>query len=90
MDGTLSNTMMMRAMEVHLNACQIDYDDADNQIICIEHITTNTTGHMIAKVSMTEYSDDFDDFDDPVDSQDGIHNVIALVHNIVCSIHTSC
>ena len=81
--------MMMQAMEVHLNACQIDYDGVDNQIICIKHITANTIRCMIVKVSMTEYSDNFDDFDDPVDSQDGVHNVIALVCNIVCSIHAS-
>ena len=41
---------------------------------------------MIAKASTTEYSDNFDDFTDPVDSQDGVRNVIALVHNIMCSI----
>ena len=88
MDGASSNTTMMQAMEAHLNAHQIDYDGADNQIICIEHITANTTRCMIVKVSMTEYSDDFDDFYDPVDSQDGVRDVIALVHNIVCSILT--
>ena len=76
-------------MEAHLNAHQINYNGADNQIICIEHITANTTGHMIAKVSTTEYSDDFDDFDDPVDLQNGVCDVIALVHNIVHSIHAS-
>ena len=80
---------MMQAMEVHLNACQIDYDGADNQVICIEHNTANTTRHMIAKMSMTEYSDNFDDFDDPVDLQDGVCDVIALVCNIMCFIHTS-
>jgi len=44
---------------------------------------------MIAKASTTEYSDNFDDFADPIDSQDGVRNVIALVHNIVRSIRTS-
>ena len=76
-------------MEAHLNACQIDYDGADNHIICIEHNTANTTGRMIAKASTTEYSDNFDDFADPIDSQDGVCNIIALVHNIVRSIYAS-
>ena len=89
MDAALSNTMMMQAMEAHLNPCQIYYDAADNHIICIKHNTTNTTGCMIAKASTTEYSDNFNDFADPVDSQDGVCNVIALVHNIVHSIHAS-
>jgi len=44
---------------------------------------------MIAKASTTEYSDNFDDFADPVDSQDGVHDVIALVRNIVHSIRAS-
>jgi len=73
-------------MEAHLTPRQIDYDAADNYIICIEHNTANTTGRMIVKVSTTEYSDNFDDFADPVDSQDGVHDVIALVRNIVHSI----
>ena len=76
-------------MEAHLNARQIDYDGADNHIICIEHNTANTTGRMIAKASTTEYSDNFDDFADPVDSQDGVRDVIALVRNIVRSIRAS-
>jgi len=80
--------MMMQVMEAHLTPHQIDYNAADNHIICIEHNTTNTTGRMIAKVSTTEYSDNFDDFTDPVDSQNGVRDVIALVHNIVRSIHT--
>jgi len=88
-DGTLSNTTMMQAMEAHLALCQIDYDAADNHIICIKHNTANTTGCIIAKASTTEYSDNFDDFADPVDSQDGVHDIIALVHNIVCSIRAS-
>jgi len=79
----------MQAMEAHLTPRQIDYDAADNHIICIEHNTTNTTGRMIAKASTTEYSDNFDDFADPVDLQDGVHDIIALVHNIVCSIRAS-
>jgi len=74
---------MMQAMEAHLTPRQIDYDAADNHIICIEHNTTNTTGCMIAKASKTEYSDNFDDFAHPVDSQDGVRDIIALVHNIV-------
>jgi len=88
-DGVLPNTMMMQVMEAHLNSCQIDYDAADNHIICIEHNTTNTTGHMIVKASTTEYSDNFNDFADPVDLQDGVHDIIALVHNIVHSICAS-
>ena len=44
---------------------------------------------MIAKALTTEYSDNFDDFTDPVDSQDGVHNIIVLVCNIVRSIHAS-
>jgi len=89
MDGASSNTTMMQAMEAHLTPCQIDYDAADNHIICIEHNTTNTTGCMIAKASTTEYSDNFDDFADPIDSQDGVHDDIALVCNIVHSIRAS-
>ena len=89
MDSTSSNITMIQAMEAHLNPCQIDYDAVDNHIICIEHNTTNTTGRMIVKASTTEYSDNFDDFADPVNLQDRVHNVIALVHNIVCSIRTS-
>jgi len=88
-DGASSNTTMMQAMEVHLNARQIDYDAADNHIICIEHNTANTTGRMIAKASTTQYTDNFDDFADPVDSQDGVCDVIALVRNIVCFIRAS-
>ena len=88
-DGASSNTTMMQSMEAHLNARQIDYDGADNHIICIEHNTANTTGRMIAKASTTEYSDNFDDFADPVDSQDGVRDVIALVRNIVRSIRAS-
>jgi len=79
----------MQAIEAHLTPHQIDYDAADNHIICIEHNTTNTTGRMIAKASTTEYSDNFDDFTDPVDLQDGVRDVIALVHNIVRSIRAS-
>jgi len=78
---------MMQVMEAHLNPCQIDYDTVDNHLICIEHNTANTTGHMIAKALTTEYSDNFDDFADPVDSQDGVRNIIALVCNIVRFIH---
>jgi len=89
MDGASSNTMMMQAMEAHLTPCQIDYDAADNHIICIEHNTANTTGRMIVKASTTEYSDNFDDFADPVNSQNGVRNVIALVRNIVRSIRAS-
>jgi hypothetical protein len=89
MDGASSNTMMMQAMEAHLNTRQIDYDAADNHIICIEHNTANTNGRMIVKASTTEYSDNPDDFADPVDSQDGVRDVIALVHNIVHSIRAS-
>jgi len=89
MDGALSNTTMMQAMEAHLTPHQIDYDAAVNHIICIEHNTANTTGRMIMKVSTTEYSDNFDDFADPVDSQDGVRNVIALVCNIMHSIRAS-
>jgi len=73
-------------MEAHLTPHQIDYDAVDNHIICIEHNTANTTGRMIAKVSTTKYSDNFDDFADPIDSQDGVRDVIALVRNIVRSI----
>ena len=40
-------------------------------------------------MSTTKYSDNFDDFTDLVDSQDGVRDVIALVHNIVHSIHAS-
>jgi len=87
--GASSNTTMMQAMEAHLTPRQIDYDAADNHIICIKHNTANTTGCMIAKASTTEYSDNFDDFADPVNSQDGVCNVIALVHNIVRSIRAS-
>lgn len=79
----------MQAMEVHLNLHQIDYDAADNHIICIEHNTANTTGCMIAKASTTQYSDNFDDFADPVDSQDGVRDVIAFVCNTVHSICAS-
>ena len=43
----------------------------------------------MGKSCNTEYSDNFDNFTDPVDSQNGVHDVIALVHNIVCSICTS-
>jgi len=86
MDSTSSNTTMMQVMEAHLTPCQIDYDAADNHIICIEHNTTNTTGRIIAKASTTKYSDSFGDFTDPVNSQDGVRDVIALVHNIVRSI----
>jgi len=89
MNSASSNTMMMQAMEAHLTPCQIDYDAADNHIICIEHNTANTTGHMIAKVSTTKYSDNFDDFADPVNLQDGVRDVIALVCNIVRSICAS-
>jgi len=90
-DGASSNTTMMQAMEVHLTPRQIDYDAADNHIIsgCIEHNTANTTGRMIAKASTTEYSDNFDDFADPVDLQDGVCDIIALVRNIVRSIRAS-
>jgi len=80
---------MMQAMEVHLTPHQIDYDAADNHIFCIEHNTANTTGCMIAKASTTEYSDNFDDFADPIDSQDGVRDIIALVCNIVRSIRAS-
>ena len=76
----------MQAIEAHLTPHQIDYDAVDNYIICIEHNTANTTGCMIAKASTTEYSDNFDDFADPVDSQDGVRDIIALVHNIMRSI----
>jgi len=86
-DGTSSNTTMMQAMEARLTPRRIDYDAVDNHIICIEHNTANTTGRMIVKTSTTKYSDNFDDFADPVDSQDGVHDVIALVCNIVHSIH---
>ena len=86
MDGASSNTTMMQVMEAHLNPHQIDYDAADNHIICIEHNTVNTTRGMIVKASTTEYSDNFDDFADPVDLQNRVHDVIALVCNIVCSI----
>jgi len=86
MDGALSNTTMMQAIEAHLNPHQIDYDAADNHIICIEYNTANTIRCMIAKASITEYSDNFNDFADPVDSQDGVRNIIALVCNIVHSI----
>jgi len=89
-DGALSNTTMMQAMEAHLTPHQIDYDAVDNHIICIiEHNTANTTGRMIVKASTTKYSDNFDNFADPVDSQDGVCNVIALVRNIVHSIRAS-
>jgi len=88
-DGALSNTTMMQVMEAHLTPHQIDYDAADNHIICIEHNTANTTGRMIAKASTTEYSDNFDDFADPINSQDGVRDIIALVCNIVHSIRTS-
>jgi len=88
-DSTSSNTMMMQVMEAHLTPRQIDYYAADNHIICIEHNTANTTGRMIVKASTTEYSDNFDDFADPVDSQDGVHDIIALVRNIVRSICAS-
>jgi len=86
MDSASSNTTMMQAMKAHLTPHQIDYDAADNHIICIEHNTANTTGRMTAKASTTEYSDNFDDLTDPVDLQDGVRNIIALVHNIVHSI----
>ena len=76
-------------MEAHLNAHQINYDGADNHIICIKYNTANTTGCMIVKALTTKYSDNFDDFADPVDSQDGVHNIIALVHNIMHSICAS-
>jgi len=86
MDGASSNTTIMQAMEAHLNPHQIDYDAADNHIICIKHNTANTTRHIFVKASTTEYSDNFDDFVDLADSQDRVCNVIALVCNIVCSI----
>jgi len=54
MDSASSNTLMMQVMEAHLNSCQIDYDAADNHIICIKHNTANTTRRMIAKGSTTE------------------------------------
>ena len=76
-------------MEAHLNAHQINYEGVDNHIICIEHNTANTTRRIIVKTSTTEYSDNFNDFTDPVDSQDGVRNIIALVHNIVHSICAS-
>jgi len=79
----------MQAMQAHLNPHQIDYDAVDNHIISIEHNTANTTRCMIAKVLTTDYSDNFDDFADSIDLQDGIRDVIALVHNIVHSICAS-
>ena len=88
-DSASSNTTMMQSMEAHFNAHQIDYDGADNHIICIEHNTTNTTRCMIAKASTMKYSDNFNDFTDPIDSQDGVHDIIALVCNIMRSIHAS-
>jgi len=46
-DGASPNTTMMQAMEAHLTPRQIDYDAADNHIICIEHNTANTLTMML-------------------------------------------
>jgi len=78
----------MQAMEAHLTPCQIDYDAADNHIICIEHNTANTTGCMIAKASTTKYSDNFDDFADPVEKRD-LDMQWEMLGTQVCSQNTS-